>query len=200
LPTPTAEPSARGNWSGNDRSVWRPSLHEMARRGELLPTPSAQSYGSNKGGAAGRTGKTRHSLESMAKNGLWPTPTVKGLHSAPRSSNPKEGTGLATAVRWATPTLNDSKNNGGPSQYTRRRARQESLNLNAQVGGALNPRWVEWLQGFPIGWVSCEPSETPSSPPAPRGPSLSCWNEPPPIADLWTEFRRWRALSEFPRC
>ena len=30
------------------------------------PTPSAVSYGSNKGGAAGRVGETRHSLESLA--------------------------------------------------------------------------------------------------------------------------------------
>lgn len=29
--------------------------------------------------------------------------------------------------------------------------------------GALNPAWVEWLMGFPIGWTDCESSETPSS-------------------------------------
>lgn len=40
-----------------------------------MPTPSASSYGSNQGGAAGRTGKVRHSLQSMAKMGLLPTPT-----------------------------------------------------------------------------------------------------------------------------
>lgn len=42
----------------------------------LLPTPSASSYGSNQGGAGGRTGKVRESLETMARNGrLLPTPT-----------------------------------------------------------------------------------------------------------------------------
>lgn len=30
--------------------------------------------------------------------------------------------------------------------------------------GRLNPRWVEWLMGFPIGWTLLEPSETPSFP------------------------------------
>ena len=29
--------------------------------------------------------------------------------------------------------------------------------------GALNPPWVEWLMGFPIGWTDCEPAATPSS-------------------------------------
>ena len=39
----------------------------------LFPTPSASSYGSNQGGAAGRVGVVRHSLESMARNRMWPT-------------------------------------------------------------------------------------------------------------------------------
>lgn len=25
-----------------------------------------------------------------------------------------------------------------------------------QNGGKLNPEWVEWLQGFPIGWTDCD--------------------------------------------
>jgi len=27
--------------------------------------------------------------------------------------------------------------------------------------GALNPTWVEWLMGFPLGWTDLKPSETP---------------------------------------
>jgi len=38
----------------------------------LYPTPSAVSYGNNRGGAAGRVGPVRESLESMAR--AWPTP------------------------------------------------------------------------------------------------------------------------------
>ncbi len=39
----------------------------------LFPTPSSSSsYGSNRGGAAGRVGPIRHSLASMAKSGEWP--------------------------------------------------------------------------------------------------------------------------------
>ena len=32
-----------------------------------------------------------------------------------------------------------------------------SRNLNDQIGGSLNPDWVEWLMGIPIGWTSTEP-------------------------------------------
>jgi len=49
---------------------------------------------------------------------------------------------------WPTPTTQDAANNGGKSQYER-----NSLPLNAAVGGSLNPEWVEWLMGFPIGWT-----------------------------------------------
>jgi hypothetical protein len=34
----------------------------------LLPTPSASSYGTNRGGAAGRTGPVRESLDTMARH------------------------------------------------------------------------------------------------------------------------------------
>jgi len=29
------------------------------------------------------------------------------------------------------------------------------------ITGSLNPEFVEWLMGFPIGWTELEPSETP---------------------------------------
>tara|TARA_R110000751_G_scaffold304328_1_gene419751 strand:- start:495 stop:713 length:219 start_codon:yes stop_codon:yes gene_type:complete len=54
--------------------------------------------------------------------------------------------------KWPTPTVQDASNNGGPSQF-----RRNSLPLNAQVGGKLNPQWVEWLMGWPIGWTALEP-------------------------------------------
>lgn len=38
----------------------------------LLPTPTSSRYGTNVGGAAGRVGKVRYSLEQMAKKGILP--------------------------------------------------------------------------------------------------------------------------------
>ena len=36
----------------------------------------------------------------------------------------------------------------------------------ALAGGRLNPRWVEWLMGIPIGWTRLEPLEMESRSPA----------------------------------
>ena len=52
---------------------------------------------------------------------------------------------------WPTPTVQDSKNNGGQSQHER-----NTKPLNAEVGGSLNPQFVEWLMGYPEGWTDLE--------------------------------------------
>ena len=54
-----------------------------------------------------------------------------------------------------TPTTQDANNNGGPSQ-----AKRHTPPLNSVAGGKLNPRWVEWLMGWPIAWTGCEPLAT----------------------------------------
>ena len=56
---------------------------------------------------------------------------------------------------WPTPTVQDAKNNGSPSQM-----RRNTKPLNAEVGGRLNPDWVEWLMAWPIGWTDSKPLAT----------------------------------------
>jgi hypothetical protein len=88
-----------------NRSWWvlsTPELHTDGSALGLLPTPTAQSYGTNQGGAAGRTGPARPSLETMARQALWPTPTVKGNYNK-KGLSARSGDGLATAVNmWPT--------------------------------------------------------------------------------------------------
>lgn len=54
-----------------------------------------------------------------------------------------------------TPTCQDAKNLNSPSQL-----RRKTPPLCAVVGGKLNPAWVEWLMGWPIGWTDCTVSGT----------------------------------------
>lgn len=48
---------------------------------------------------------------------------------------------------FSTPTCNSAKCNGSPSQMRRHGS------LDKEVGGFLNPDWVEWLMGYPIGYT-----------------------------------------------
>lgn len=121
--------------------------------GYSLPTPTASEGGRNK--SLGPNAKIRPSLGMMARKNLWPTPTVSGNYNR-KGASKSSGDGLATAVRkWETPTTQDAKNNGAPSQHKR-----NSKPLNAEVGGALNPPWVEWLMGWPLEWTDLKPLET----------------------------------------
>ena len=44
-----------------------------------------------------------------------------------------------------------------------RERRKKGQDLPTVVGGSLNPQWVEWLMGYPLGWTDLGGSATPSS-------------------------------------
>jgi len=75
-------------------------------------------------------------------------PTPYGL-----SANKGQGDGeFGKAIRnWATPTSH-------PRTHSPRKV-DHGVQLANQVGGTLNPPWVEWLMGWPIGWTDLEPLE-----------------------------------------
>ena len=106
--------------------------HTNANESSYLPTPSATSYGNNQGGAAGRTGKVRHSLESMARHNLWPTP---------RASEYKD----------CGPVGSKSHTHMDKRSYLCAKAKDPD-----QPSGLLNPTWVEWLMGVPTGWTGLD--------------------------------------------
>ncbi len=89
-------------------------------------------------------------------SGSWPTPVRADGERASETYKRGNPTLLGAVLRWQTPTVQDAKNNGGPGQHS-----ENTVPLNAQVGGKLNPQWVEWLMGFPTGWSDLEDSATP---------------------------------------
>ncbi len=127
------------------------NLRDQVVRGkEMWPTPRANKTGGKSSPDFSPT------LEQAVK---WPTPKARdcyseGLESARRRHTPN----LSSEVIFRTPNSTDWKNRG-TSEY--REGRQ--IQLQTQVGGQLNPTWVEWLMGFPLGWTVLDASETPSS-------------------------------------
>lgn len=100
-------------------------------------------------------------LTSANASGLWPTPTAslgtKGGRITPRKG--REGGTLIEAVSarmFATPTARDWRSGKASKQTMERNSRP----LSEQVGGLLNPEWVEWLMGWPTGWTALQPLET----------------------------------------
>ena len=103
-------------------------------------------------------------MDQVVTPAMWPTPRAANPGSRPNGMGGKiiqEEVQIAEGLRsraiklWPTPTAQDAKNNGAPSQQDR-----NTKPLNAEVGGQLNPNWVEWLMGWPIGWTDLKPLET----------------------------------------
>lgn len=66
---------------------------------------------------------------------------------------------------WPTPTASDAET--GKTDIVRFQSLDVAVRngkVAMEAGGQLNPRWVEWLMGFPSGWTDLEPSETPLCP------------------------------------
>jgi hypothetical protein len=132
--------------------------------GSWLPMPLS-TLGSN-GGPNARDSSGRPGLRMAAMT--WPTPAARDC----KGSNSREhcetnGTGrkhmdqLANAVaypdlRFATPQARDFRTGSKERWENPERTR----NLNNQIGGQLNPTWVEWLIGWPVGWTDCAASAT----------------------------------------
>jgi hypothetical protein len=110
-------------------------------------------------------------LTDETGSGLWPTPQAhdkaKGYaHRVNRHGTKHGGRDLTDWVQmWPTPSATMSKGSS-PAALTRKTgASRENDRLDHAVmatdGGQLNPTWVEWLMGFPLGHTDLELSETP---------------------------------------
>lgn len=130
------------------------------------PTPLASDGKRN--GAPGDFSRKSPSLGAMVQ--LWPTPTAslgsKGGRITPLKS--REGGTLIEAVSartWPTPNASDA-NKWSNQSLEDRKAKGQQIRLNTAVspqcgqGGQLNPEWVEWLMGWPIGWTELKPLAT----------------------------------------
>ena len=102
---------------------------------------------------------------------FWPTP----VHSEARQGlqirrEGKKGTqtSLSTAVlTWPTPrTAGMCGGSGSWDLLNKNTTVEEARLMGAGNGGQLNPPWVEWLMGWPIGWTDLKPLATVKSPSA----------------------------------
>ena len=112
---------------------------------------------------------------------MWPTPTARDhKDTGPNTDYQRiaDRSGLAGVVQvrepsWPTPVARDAQSylkvkRGAASQEAgSERIPPLAVAVSPEGppanGGQLNPTWVEWLMGFPLGWTVCEAWETRSS-------------------------------------
>lgn len=106
---------------------------------------------------------------------FWPTPTArdcKGANSMEhlaRDGSRNHTDQLANFVKLIPTVTTGAGMCGGSANYQRLKemeeagviSEEERRSMAAGNGGQLNPTWVEWLMGFPLGWTDLDASETP---------------------------------------
>lgn len=125
----------------------------------LWPTPTALDPAKERMKTTQQEGNSRHSLDLPRAVRLWPTPRANEgkdvLQSVPPPRQMEPGKcNLTNAVAmrlFTTPCAADATGSTVGANHR---------SLRSDVAGQLNPTWVEWLQGFPIGWTELNASET----------------------------------------
>lgn len=124
----------------------------------LWPTVNA----ADASGSRGSKGKDRPDEGGLAKHvKMFPTPAARDWRSGKasnatmqRNSRPLNEIvshgGTSTRRAWTTPCADDTGHRG-------KRYERGGTALSTQAQGQLNPSWVEWLMGWPIGWTALEP-------------------------------------------
>ena len=123
----------------------------------LLPTVTAfDATDGEKRGAV--SGDPRNGLPGAVR--LWPTPSASDggrtkinpqvtqngtIRHIGRNGKQSYARLDAVAALFPTPTARAGQN---PCTHG-----DGEPDLATKIGGALNPDWVEWLMGFPIGWI-----------------------------------------------
>jgi hypothetical protein len=146
MSVPRIEESASGFWA-------TPTTMDS------LPPKSAEAL--HREATVARPGRSKPSnlRDQVSNQHMWPTPTVCGNYNK-KGASKNAGDGLATAVmNWPTPAARDYRHPNAKS-YAERGGGSKGEQLPNAVGGTLNPDWVEWLMGWPIGWTDLKPLAT----------------------------------------
>lgn len=149
LPTPLASLGTNGGPNQRDSSG-RPGLQMAAM---MWPTPKATAAGPDF--AKMKRSRTGVSLQTAVA--MFPTPTASNT-KAVHMRGADKGKKRQARSYLPTPTVNDLKNSTlPPSQAKHDNLPGYLLRAGEKPGGQLNPTWVEWLMGWPIGWTDLKP-------------------------------------------
>jgi len=124
-----------------------PSANKITQSGEVLNSDGTPWDGKSKPhNAKGQPIQT--ALTDAVR--LWPTPKAKQRGDCPAERRRKyPNLESEVKTRYATPQARDFRT-GSKKRFNKPK---RTKNLDDQIGGQLNPTWVEWLVGLPFGWT-----------------------------------------------
>lgn len=101
--------------------------------------------------------------------GLWASPNAWDWKDSGASQGNRKSPNLGTQVHWPTPrTKGMCGGSGSWDLLNKNTTVEEARQMGAGNGGKLNPTWVEWLMGWPLGWTDLKPLATDKSPCVPQ--------------------------------
>jgi hypothetical protein len=145
-----------------------PMLEQTTKETESgsLPTPTMQ--GLNGGSNSRKAAITRGTWPTPAARDGKPTNTLEALMKGRFVDQLANRVKMVQNNLWTTPTSRDwkgttvSKNH--PQGFNKSLAndvlKMPEATLATVSGGKLNPTWVEWLMGWPLGWTDLKPLVT----------------------------------------
>ena len=147
----------------------------------MWPTPASRDYkGAVQGTTKIKNGRfirvgndgTEYGATLDGAVGIWPTPQVDDAKNVYPKENRRE-TLVSRVNKWPTPRVSDTEggkahnvelHNGSFSRTNKDGVRwgvklRDAVESSpeASVTATLNPQWVSWLMGLPVGWVSLDP-------------------------------------------
>ena len=160
----TLEQSIRGTEFGLLEQTWpTPTASQARSEGMILQMRKMVESGTT----------TLEEAEAMIGGSLtpkrmkkWPTPNARDWKDTSKSGN-RKSPGLGVVAHWPTPRTKGMCGETGSWNLLKKNTTIEEARLmGAGNGGQLNPTWVEWLMGWPLGWTDLKPLETDKCPSA----------------------------------
>ena len=150
-------------WAVATLTVHTPSANEPGIKAERLVTKDGEPGKIGQRAYDKHTGRLCQVGLSQQVQLMQRVPTPHGFSKDGKSNGPS-GNELGRAVnqmqRVPTPAAQDAKNSTLPPSLGGRDSVPGFMIRDGQTGGSLNPSWVEWLMGWPIGWTDSKPLET----------------------------------------
>ena len=148
IPTPQTR-----DWKGSSGRSLKGLEYDLPTHVKMWPTPATKGYGHASEGMVGN-------LIKKIEQGVITKEEAEAMLSLPKLENHR-----TWKKNFPTPCQRDYKGKTVSGERVTKSGKTQKYGdtLPNVAGGKLNPTWVEWLMGWPLGWTDLKPFETDKS-------------------------------------